>query len=113
MIRTLLAIFFSLAITLTMSSLNVWAHEGHEHPEEGKEKTVINLIGNVVGEESNKVKILCPVTKDWFVLDEKTPRAAYKDKTYYFCCPGCKPQFEKNSEKYVSEMSKKEDAKKE
>lgn len=101
MIRTLLAIFFSLAITLTMSSLSNWAHEGHEHPEEGKQKAVINIIGNIVGEESNKVELQCPVTKNWFALDEKTSRAIYKDKTYFFCCPACKPRFEKDPEKYL------------
>ena len=29
-------------------------------------------------------------------------KSVYKGKTYYFCCPGCKPQFDKNPEKYIS-----------
>lgn len=68
---------------------------------------VVNLIGNTVGEESGKVKLQCPVTKNWFVPDEKTPKSVYKEKTYYFCCPGCKPQFDKAPEKYISEISSK------
>lgn len=103
MIRTLLTIFFSLAITLTMSSLGNWAHEGDEH-QDGEKQTVA-IIGNTVGEESNKIKIQCPVMKTWFVPNEKTPektpKSVYKDKTYYFCCPGCKPQFDKDPEKYL------------
>ena len=100
MIRILLIIVFSLAVTLTLSNLNVRAQEGERHMEVGEHKAV-NIIGNTVGEESNKVKLQCPVTKDWFVVDEKTPKSVYKEKTYYFCCPGCKPQFDKAPEKYV------------
>ena len=105
MIKTLLTIFFSLVITLTMSGLGSWAHEGHEHDQEDSKQKTVNVIGNIVGEESDKLKIQCPVMKTWFVPDEKTPektpKSVYKDKTYYFCCPGCKPQFEKDPEKYL------------
>lgn len=38
-------------------------------------------------------------------VDEKTARlkAEYKGKTYYFCAPACKAEFEKNPERYVKE----------
>jgi len=28
----------------------------------------------------------------------------YKGKKVYFCCAGCKPEFEKNPEKYISKL---------
>ena len=28
----------------------------------------------------------------------------YKGQKVYFCCPGCKPEFEKNPEKYVAKL---------
>jgi len=28
----------------------------------------------------------------------------YKGKKVYFCCPACKPEFEKNPEKYISKL---------
>jgi YHS domain-containing protein len=28
-------------------------------------------------------------------------KSVYKGKTYYFCCAGCKPLFDKNPEKYI------------
>lgn len=28
----------------------------------------------------------------------------YKGKTVYFCCPGCKPEFEKDPEKYIAKL---------
>jgi YHS domain-containing protein len=36
-------------------------------------------------------------------VDEKTTKwkTNYKGKTYYFCAPGCKKEFEENPEKYV------------
>jgi YHS domain-containing protein len=37
-------------------------------------------------------------------VDEKTAKwkTNYQGKTYYFCAPGCKSEFEENPEKYVS-----------
>lgn len=37
-------------------------------------------------------------------VDEKTAKwkTEYKGKTYYFCAPGCKMEFEEDPEKYVS-----------
>ncbi len=97
MTKTFLAIFFSLAITLTMSGLKSLA----EHDQEDSKEKTVTVIGNIVGEESNKLKIQCPVMKTWFVPDEKTDKVIYEGKTYYFCCKGCKPMFEKDPQKYV------------
>jgi YHS domain-containing protein len=38
-------------------------------------------------------------------VDENTAqfRSEYKEKTYYFCAPGCKKTFDENPEKYVGE----------
>ncbi len=35
-----------------------------------------------------------PNTTEW--------KTDYKDKTYYFCAPGCKRSFEKDPEKYLA-----------
>ncbi len=93
MSKALLTIFFSLAITLTMSSLGNWAQTTATETK--------NIIGNMVGEGENKGKLQCPVMKTWFVQDEKTDKAVYEGKTYYFCCKGCKPMFEKDPAKYL------------
>jgi YHS domain-containing protein len=44
-----------------------------------------------------------PVCK--MIVDEETAQytAEYKGKTYYFCAPGCKVEFEENPEKYLDE----------
>lgn len=94
MLRNLLNMVFSLIIALAM--FNTWSLA-----QEDSEQKTVNIIGNVVGEEANQLKVQCPVMNTWFVPDEKTPKSIYKDKTYYFCCPGCKPQFDKDPEKYL------------
>jgi YHS domain-containing protein len=105
MIRTLLVIIFGLAVTLTASNLNIWANEGEHKIETGEHKAV-NIIGNIAGEESNKVKLQCPVMKTWFVPNEKTDKVVYEGKTYYFCCKACKPMFEKEPGKYIKSGEK-------
>jgi YHS domain-containing protein len=38
------------------------------------------------------------------MVDEKTAqwKSEYKGKTYYFCAPGCKRDFDKNPEMYLA-----------
>jgi YHS domain-containing protein len=46
-------------------------------------------------------KAVCPVMGDEFVVKADTQSSVYKGKTYVFCCPACKPQFDANPAKYV------------
>jgi len=41
-------------------------------------------------------------------VDEKTAKikSEYKEKTYYFCAPGCKREFDDNPEKYIKKPDK-------
>jgi YHS domain-containing protein len=44
---------------------------------------------------------LCPVMGN--PIDKKY-YTEYKGKKVYFCCPMCKPEFDKNPEKYISKL---------
>ena len=46
-------------------------------------------------------KATCPVTGEAFTIDKKTVHAEYKGKHVYFCCGGCKKDFDKDPAKYV------------
>jgi YHS domain-containing protein len=46
-------------------------------------------------------KATCPVTGNEFTVSKDTQFSQYKGKYYAFCCPGCKPQFDKSPEKYL------------
>jgi len=43
-------------------------------------------------------------------VDEKTAKfkSEYKEKTYYFCAPGCKKEFDDNPEKYIKKAEKRQ-----
>jgi YHS domain-containing protein len=43
----------------------------------------------------------CPVEGG---VINKSLFTVYKGKKVYFCCPSCKPEFEKNPEKYISKL---------
>ena len=70
-------------------------HQGHDH---AKATGVKNGFGKkpAVG-----TKATCPVTGNEFTVSKDTQFSQYKGKYYAFCCPGCKPQFDKNPEKYL------------
>jgi YHS domain-containing protein len=46
-------------------------------------------------------KATCPVTGEQFTIAKDTEHAEYKGKHVYFCCPGCKKNFDKDPEKYT------------
>ncbi|RME28327.1 MAG: YHS domain-containing protein [Deltaproteobacteria bacterium] len=46
-------------------------------------------------------KATCPVSGKQFVVKADTARSTYKGKHYVFCCPGCKPKFDADPEKYL------------
>ena len=52
-------------------------------------------------------ELVCPVTGEKIAsVKDATGSSVYKGKTYYFCCGGCKPAFDKNPAKYVKEAAK-------
>jgi len=46
--------------------------------------------------------MVCPVTGSKIAsIKDAAGHSTYKGKTYYFCCPGCKPMFDANPAKYA------------
>ncbi len=57
---------------------------------------------------NKKVALVCPVTGDKIASKEKAVgHSTYKGKTYYFCCAGCKPEFDKDPAKYTMKKADK------
>jgi len=46
-------------------------------------------------------KMVCPVMENRFNATKNSVKSEYKGKVYIFCCPGCKPPFDKNPEKHI------------
>ncbi len=48
------------------------------------------------------ISAVCPVMGTRIAdVTKAAGKSVYKGKTYYFCCPMCKPMFDKNPEKYL------------
>ncbi len=51
--------------------------------------------------------LICPVTGTKIASAAKAyAHETYKGKTYYFCCPECKPRFDKTPAKIVANAAK-------
>ena len=44
----------------------------------------------------------CAVMNHKIIISANTPVIDYHGKSFYFCCPGCPPEFKKNPEKYTA-----------
>lgn len=50
---------------------------------------------------------ICPMTGEKIAsVKDAVGHSTYKGKTYYFCCPMCKPQFDKDPAKYSALAAK-------
>ena len=54
-----------------------------------------------------KAVVMCPVGNTEAMTGKNDPKSVYKGKTYWFCCPECKPAFDKEPEKYLKLAKKK------
>ncbi len=46
--------------------------------------------------------LICPVTGEAITsVKDAVGSSVYQGKTYYFCCPSCKPLFDKDPQKYA------------
>ncbi len=46
-------------------------------------------------------KARCPVMGNDFTVTAETKRSEHQGRHYAFCCPGCKPKFDANPDKYL------------
>ncbi len=78
--QILLVLILALGVLVSLSLT------GKEEAFTTQEETSCSNLGN---------KVICPVTGEAFSITEKSEKAMYQGKVYYFCCPGCKTPFEK------------------
>lgn len=78
-------------------------HAGHGDRTEHKKLTVATKPP-VAFDSPPKVGTTarCPVMGNVFTVSVDTQRSQYKGKHVAFCCPGCKPKFDADPEKYLN-----------
>ena len=80
-------------LILTFTALTILAgaaiaHPGHQH---AKTHT-----------KAAKTALICPVTGDKIASTKAAVgHSTVKGKTYYFCCAGCKPRFDKDPATFI------------
>lgn len=53
------------------------------------------------------VSAVCPVMGNKIAdVSKAADKSVYKGQTYYFCCKGCKPMFDKDPEQYIKTANK-------
>jgi YHS domain-containing protein len=53
-----------------------------------------------------RAALVCPITGEKILsANAAAAHETYKGKTYYFCCPNCKPTFDKNPSKAVADAA--------
>ena len=54
-----------------------------------------------------KASLICPVTGDKIASAQTAKgQSRFKGKSYNFCCPMCKPRFDKNPAQYVKNAAR-------
>ena len=76
----------------SMMSPDAGATPSHHHGADSKAEP----LTDVAAEQTTCPVMGGAINKDIFIV--------YKGKKVYFCCPGCKPEFEKNPEKYLAKL---------
>ena len=70
------------------------AHSGHEHGHKASHTKTTNRA------------LVCPVTGTRIASAKAAMgHSTYKGKTYYFCCPDCKPKFDKDPATVVKDVA--------
>ena len=56
---------------------------------------------------AKQAALVCPVTGNKIASASAAyNKETYHGKTYYFCCPACKPKFDKNPDKVIADAAK-------
>ena len=58
-------------------------------------------VANMDSNSSKVVDVICKMKVEKSVIDT----SVYNGKTYYFCSPYCKQEFDKNPEKYINSQN--------
>jgi YHS domain-containing protein len=91
-----------IGLLLLTACAKVDHHEGHMGSAGADPKAVPTAPVAFEAAPALGTKAFCPVSKESFTVNAKTTSATYKGKTYVFCCPECKPEFEANPEKFAA-----------
>jgi YHS domain len=89
----------TLLLALALASSPVLAHDmPKDHAKKGEHR---NAPTSFESQPAAGTWAKCPVSGDVFRVGADTGFATYNGRVYAFCCPDCKPDFDKDPAKYA------------
>jgi YHS domain-containing protein len=89
------------AIVLSVAGCTEKAQTKENELHGASEQLTINATTNADTNSSKEIDVVCKMKVDKSVIDT----SVYKGKTYYFCSPYCKNEFEKDPEKFLNSQN--------
>ena len=86
-----------LAVALAASPVLAHGHEG-QHAKKGEHRDAPTSFEK---QPPQGTWAKCPVSGDVFQVGKDTEFATYNGRVYAFCCPDCKPDFDKDPAKFA------------
>ena len=91
----------ALAVTAAMTAPGGQA-SAHEHAADAKAAAKHkNAPSSFAAQPAKGTWATCPVSGEVFQIDGDTGFTNYGGRVYAFCCPDCKPDFDKTPAKFV------------
>ena len=77
--------------------------EGHDQRSQRARSAERSAKGRALADQSaENSALICPVTGDKVAsVKAAVGQTTFKGRTYYFCCAGCKPRFDKDPAKFI------------
>ena len=90
-------------LAVALASSPVFAHESHgHHAKKGVPGDApANAPASFEKQPASGTWVRCAVSGEVFRVGPDTQFATYESRVYAFCCPDCKPDFEKEPAKYA------------
>jgi YHS domain-containing protein len=101
MTLAMLAVSFAVIFSLSCSHSPAESPSAHAAPAASKGEAQSAALTAFEAEQPAGAKAICPVMKHQFEIKADTPKSFYNGKWYYFCCTGCKPQFDADPAKFA------------
>ena len=96
-----IAVISVVALILSVAGCTEKAQTKENELHGASEQVTNNATTNAESNSSKEIDVVCKMKVDKSVIDT----SVYKGKTYYFCSPYCKNEFEKDPEKFLNSQN--------
>jgi YHS domain-containing protein len=97
----IIAVISVVAIVLSVAGCTEKAQTKENELHGASEQVTTNEMTNADSNSSKEIDVVCKMKVDKSVID----KSEYKGKTYYFCSPYCKNEFDKDPEKFLNSQN--------